>query len=42
MANGIYKITEDFEKELATYTGSPYVVTVDNASNAIFLALMYE
>ncbi len=42
MANGIYKITEDFEKELGDYTGAPYVVTVDNASNAIFLALMYE
>ena len=28
MANGIYKITEDFEKALADYTGSPYVVTV--------------
>ena len=42
MANGIYKITEDFEKALAEYTGSPYVVTVDNQSNALFLALMYE
>jgi dTDP-4-amino-4,6-dideoxygalactose transaminase len=42
MANGIYKITEDFEKALADYTGAPYVVTVDNASNAIFLALTYE
>lgn len=42
MANGIYKITEDFEKALADYTGAPYVVTVDNQSNAIFLALMYE
>ena len=42
MANGIYRITEDFEKALGDYTGSPYVVTVDNASNAIFLALMYE
>ena len=42
MANGIYKITEDFEKGLGDYTGAPYVVTVDNASNAIFLALMYE
>jgi dTDP-4-amino-4,6-dideoxygalactose transaminase len=42
MANGIYKITEDFEKALADYTGSPYVVTVDNQSNALFLALMYE
>ena len=42
MANGIYKITEDFEKALSDYTGSPYVVTVDNQSNALFLALYYE
>ena len=42
MANGIYKVTEDFEKALADYTGAPYVVTVDNQSNAIFLALYYE
>lgn len=26
MTNGIYKITEEFEKVLADYTGSPYVV----------------
>jgi dTDP-4-amino-4,6-dideoxygalactose transaminase len=42
MANGIYKITEDFEKSLSDYTGSPYVVTVDNQSNALFLSLYYE
>lgn len=42
MANGIYKITEDFEEKLADYTGAKYAVTVDNASNAIFLALYYE
>lgn len=42
MANGIYKVTEDFEKALADYTGAPYAITVDNASNAIFLALMYN
>ena len=42
MANGIYKITEDFEKALSDYTGSPYVVTVDNQSNALFLSLYYE
>lgn len=42
MANGIYKITEDFEKALADYTGAPYVVTVDNQSNALFLSLYYE
>ena len=42
MANGIYKITEDFEKSLSDYTGAPYVITVDNQSNALFLALYYE
>ena len=42
MANGIYKITEDFEKALSEYTGAPYVVTVDNQSNALFLSLYYE
>lgn len=42
MANGVYKITEDFEKALSDYTGAPYVITVDNQSNALFLSLMYE
>jgi dTDP-4-amino-4,6-dideoxygalactose transaminase len=42
MANGVYKITEDFEKALSDYTGAPYVITVDNQSNGLFLALMYE
>ena len=42
MANGIYKITEDFEKALSEYTGADYVVVVDNQSNALFLTLMYE
>ena len=42
MANGVYKINEDFEKALSDYTGAPYVVTVDNQSNALFLALYYE
>jgi dTDP-4-amino-4,6-dideoxygalactose transaminase len=42
MSNGIYKITEDFEKMLSDYTGAPYVVTVDNQSNALFLSLYYE
>lgn len=42
MANGIYKVTEDFEKALADYTGASYAVTVDNQSNALFLALMFE
>ena len=42
MANGIYKITEDFEKALADYTGAKYAVTLDNMSNGLFLALYYE
>ncbi len=42
MANGVYKVTEEFEKALGDYLGAPYVVTVDNQSNALFLSLMYE
>jgi len=42
MAQGVHKITEDFEKALSDYTGSPYVVAVDNTSNALFLSLYYE
>jgi len=42
MAQGIYKITEDFEKSLCDYTGAPYAITLDNMSNALFLALYYE
>lgn len=42
MAEGVYKITEDFERELSKYTGAPYVITVDNMSNAIFLTLYYQ
>jgi dTDP-4-amino-4,6-dideoxygalactose transaminase len=38
----VYDITNEFEKRLAEYTGAPYVVTVDNQSNALFLALIYE
>ncbi len=42
MAEGIYTITEQFEKVLSKYTGAPYVVAVDNMSNALFLTLMYQ
>lgn len=42
MANGVHKITEEFEKSLSDYTGAPYVIAVDNQSNGIFLSLMYE
>lgn len=40
-AQGIYKITEEFEKAIADYTGAPYCVALDNASNAIFLSLVF-
>lgn len=42
MGYGVYKVTEEFEDKLSKYTGAKYVVTVDNASNALFLCLVYE
>jgi dTDP-4-amino-4,6-dideoxygalactose transaminase len=42
MAEGVHKITADFEEALCKYTGSKYAVAVDNQSNAIFLCLTYE
>lgn len=42
MANGIYKITEDFEKALCDYTGALYAVALDSQSNGLFLSLYYE
>jgi FkbM family methyltransferase len=38
----VYQVTKDFEQSLCDYTGAPYAVTIDNQSNAMFLALMYE
>jgi dTDP-4-amino-4,6-dideoxygalactose transaminase len=37
-----HKITAEFEGALCEYTGSPYAVAVDNASNALFLSLYYD
>jgi len=42
MAEGVHKITADFEEALAAYTGAKYAVAVDNGSNALFLALKYD
>ena len=42
MANGIYKVTDEFEEKLAHYTGAKYAVALDNMSNGLFLALYYE
>jgi dTDP-4-amino-4,6-dideoxygalactose transaminase len=38
----VYDVTNEFERKLGEYTGAPYVVCVDNVSNALFLSLMYE
>ena len=37
-----YQVTALFEQELCRYTGAPMAVAVDNCSNALFLALMWE
>jgi len=42
MAEGVHKITQSFEEEISKYTGAKYTVTLDNMSNALFLALYYE
>jgi len=42
MAEGVHKITADFEESLCKYTGAKYAVALDNQSNALFLALKYE
>ena len=42
LGKSTYQVTKDFEQVLCDYTGAPYAVTVDNQSNALFLALMYE
>ena len=38
----VHDITKEFEEELSRYTGAPYVIALDNMSNALFLALYYE
>tara|TARA_R100000951_G_C2644276_1_gene182014 strand:- start:795 stop:1421 length:627 start_codon:yes stop_codon:yes gene_type:complete len=41
MKNNPYKIVKMFEDELSHYTNSPYVVTVDSCTNALFLICKY-
>lgn len=36
-----YKIVQMFEEEIASYTGSPYAVSVDSCTNALFLICKY-
>lgn len=42
MAEGVHKITADFEDALCRYTGAKYAVALDNESNALFLSLIYD
>lgn len=41
-AQGAHKITAEFEEALCQYTGAPFAVAVDNASNALSLCLLRE
>jgi len=41
-AQGVHRITADFENELCRYTGALYAVAVDNQSNALFLSLTFD
>lgn len=36
-----YRVVDDFEAELAFYTGAPFAVAVDSCTNSILLALYY-
>ena len=42
MSYNAHNVTKHFEQTLADYTGAKYVATVDNGSNALFLALAYD
>lgn len=37
-----YRVVDQFEEEIADYTGAPYAVTVDSCTNALYLSLVYE
>ena len=39
---GLGNIVFEFEKELANYLGSKYVITLDSCTSALFLSLKYE
>lgn len=41
-AQGVHKITAELEQAICDYTGAPFCVCVDNASNALFLALVFS
>ena len=41
-AQGVYQVTEEFERALCEYTGAPFAIAVDSCSHALFLALKFE
>lgn len=41
MTHNPFKIVRDFEEAIAEYCGSPYAVSCDSCTNAIFLCLEY-
>lgn len=41
-AQGAHRVTEMFEEAIASYTGAPFAVAVDNASNGLLLCLEHE
>ena len=41
MKHNPYKIVQMFEEEIAEYAGSPYAVSVDSCTNALFLICKY-
>ena len=40
-SNSSYRVIQLFEEEIAQYTGAPYAVSVDSATNALFLCMKY-
>ena len=42
MLHNPYKIVKMFEEEVAHYTGSPYAISVNSCTNALFLACKFE
>jgi dTDP-4-amino-4,6-dideoxygalactose transaminase len=40
-SNSSYRVIQLFEEEIAQYTGAPYSVSVDSATNALFLCMKY-
>jgi len=42
MKNSPYDVVRNFEKEIAEYSGSPYAVSVESCSAALFLCCLYK